>query len=71
MRRTPNAYEECAMYMGAKEAAFASPGDEYAAALRWLSRVEWLKQVAAQQIAQKASERAIHVNALLREQQLL
>lgn len=30
MRRLPNKYERCILYQGAKDEAFASPGEEYA-----------------------------------------
>ncbi|HHF8530793.1 TPA: hypothetical protein ACPTZR_005296, partial [Escherichia coli] len=59
MRRLPNKYERCILYQGAKDEAFASPGEEYAAAFYWLSRIDWLDLDEAKVIAQQASERVI------------
>ena len=63
MRRLPNKYERCILYQGAKDEAFASPGEEYAAAFYWLSRIDWLDLDEAKVIAQQASERVIAVHA--------
>lgn len=46
-----------------KDEAFASPGEEYAAAFYWLSRIDWLDLDEAKVIAQQASERVIAVHA--------
>ena len=63
MRRLPNKYERCILYQGAKDEAFASPGEEYAAAFYWLSRIDWLDLDESKVIAQQASERVIAVHA--------
>ena len=54
MRRLPNKYERCILYQGAKDEAFASPGEEYAAAFYWLSRIDWLDLGSSQKTENKA-----------------